>query len=89
MGQGLSCAATQEHGLFSAVQSGDLDTVKAMLERDPSLTHQTTSYDRQSALHIAAANGRIEVGCLVFACVLFNFGVFVWTCGVFVLVPKV
>ncbi|KAJ9189148.1 hypothetical protein P3X46_000478 [Hevea brasiliensis] len=61
MGQGLSCAATQEHGLFSAVQSGDLDTVKAVLERDPSLMHQTTAYDRQSALHIAAANGRIEI----------------------------
>ncbi|KAJ9128672.1 hypothetical protein P3X46_034624 [Hevea brasiliensis] len=61
MGQGLSCATTQEHGLFSAMQSGDLDTVKAMLERDPSLTHQTTAYDRQSALHIAAANGRIEI----------------------------
>ncbi|OAY51806.1 putative E3 ubiquitin-protein ligase XBAT31 [Manihot esculenta] len=61
MGQGLSCAATQEHGFFSAVQSGDLDAVKTMLERDPSLIHQTTAYDRQSALHIAAANGRIEI----------------------------
>lgn len=68
MGQGLSCAATQEHGFFSAVQSGDLDAVKTMLERDPSLIHQTTAYDRQSALHIAAANGRIEVGFLVSGC---------------------
>ncbi|KAJ4965428.1 hypothetical protein NE237_017277 [Protea cynaroides] len=47
MGQGLSCRASDEHGLFRAVQIGDLDTVTALLER-------------LSALHIAA-NGRIEV----------------------------
>ncbi|KAG5253720.1 ankyrin repeat family protein [Salix suchowensis] len=60
MGQGLSCAASQEHGFFSAVQFGDLDTVNAMLVRDPSLLHQTT-YDRQYPLHIAAANGQIKI----------------------------
>ncbi|XP_038682032.1 putative E3 ubiquitin-protein ligase XBAT31 isoform X2 [Tripterygium wilfordii] len=61
MGQGLSCGAYQEHGLFSAVQLGDLETVKALLEVDPSLLHESTVCDRQSALHIAAANGRIEI----------------------------
>ena len=60
MGQGLSCAASQEHGFFTSVQLGELDTVNAMLERDPSLLHQTT-YDSQYPLHIAAANGQIEV----------------------------
>ena len=67
MGQGMSCAASQEHGgdLFNAVQCGDLDSVKLMIERNPSLVYQTTAYDRQSSLHIAAANGRIEVGFLV------------------------
>ena len=65
MGQGLSCAASQEHGFFSAVQFGDLDTVNAMLVRDPSLLHQTT-YDRQYPLHIAAANGQIKVPLLAF-----------------------
>lgn len=73
MGQGLSCAASQEHGLFSAVQFGDLDTVKAMLEKDSSFLHQTTVYDRQSALHIAAANGQIEVGFVVFTCLFIEF----------------
>ncbi|CAN1150453.1 Putative E3 ubiquitin-protein ligase XBAT31 [Linum perenne] len=63
MGQQLSCVSNQEHGeLFAAVQFGELDIVKIMLDRDPSLIHQTTVYDRQSPLHIAAANGQIEVG---------------------------
>jgi ankyrin repeat protein len=65
MGQGLSCAASQGHRFFSAVHFGDLDTVNAMLERDPSLLYQTT-YDRQYPLHIAAANGQIEVPFLAF-----------------------
>lgn len=62
MGQGLSCAASDEHGLFTAIQFGDVETVKAVLESDPSLVKQTTLYDRHSALHVAAANGQIEVG---------------------------
>ncbi|XP_057483161.1 putative E3 ubiquitin-protein ligase XBAT31 [Actinidia eriantha] len=61
MGQGLSCAASHEHGLFTAVQFGDLETVETLLQRNPSLVNQTTVYDRQSALHIAAANGQIEI----------------------------
>ncbi|KAL4558245.1 hypothetical protein LXL04_036443 [Taraxacum kok-saghyz] len=61
MGQGLSCRIPDEHGLFTAVQFGDLEIVKTVLERDPSLLQQKTVYDRHSALHIAAANGQIEV----------------------------
>ncbi|CAH9108805.1 unnamed protein product [Cuscuta epithymum] len=61
MGQGMSCRTTDEHGLFSAVQCGDLETVEAVLAKEPGLVHQTTVYDRHSALHIAAANGQIEV----------------------------
>ncbi|GKV08130.1 hypothetical protein SLEP1_g19806 [Rubroshorea leprosula] len=61
MGQGPSCAGNQENGMFGAVQGGNLEVVKAMLERKPSLLHETTVYDRHSALHIAAANGQIEV----------------------------
>eukprot|EP00262_Sarcandra_glabra_P006573 TRINITY_DN1890_c0_g1_i1.p1 TRINITY_DN1890_c0_g1~~TRINITY_DN1890_c0_g1_i1.p1 ORF type:complete len:442 (-),score=67.42 TRINITY_DN1890_c0_g1_i1:331-1656(-) len=61
MGQGLSCRASQEHELFSAVQIGNLDMVSALVERDLTLLHQTTVYDRLSPLHIAAANGQIEV----------------------------
>lgn len=65
MGQGLSCRGSHEHGLFSAVQFGELETVEALLERDPALLHHSTVYDRQSALHIASANGQIEVGSLI------------------------
>nr|AFK38228.1 unknown [Lotus japonicus] len=61
MGQGLSCRGNHDHGLFTAVQQGDLQIVTALLEQDPTLFHQTTLYDRHSALHIAAANGQIEI----------------------------
>ncbi|PIA60234.1 hypothetical protein AQUCO_00300026v1 [Aquilegia coerulea] len=66
MGQGLSCRGSIEHqDLFSSVQVGDLDNFEALLERDPSLLHQSSIYDRLSALHIAAANGQIEVLCMI------------------------
>lgn len=62
MGQGLSCRVQDEHGLFTAVQFGDFELVKKLVEKDPSIILQTTVYDRHSALHIAAANGQIQVG---------------------------
>ena len=71
MGQGLSCRVSHEHGLFSAVQHGELETVSVLLEKDPSLMHQTTVYDRHSALHIAAANGQIEVCAFSFSHLIF------------------
>ncbi|KAI3913325.1 hypothetical protein MKW92_040332 [Papaver armeniacum] len=61
MGQKLSCGASLEHVLFKAIQVGDIETVKFLLERDPSLVDQTTVYDRLSALHIASTYGQIEV----------------------------
>ncbi|OWM89299.1 putative E3 ubiquitin-protein ligase XBAT31 [Punica granatum] len=61
MGQGLSCVPSHEHGLFSAVQYGDLEAVEALVGGDTALLHQTTPYDRQSLLHVAAANGQIEI----------------------------
>ena len=66
MGQGLSCGTNHEQGLFRAVQFGEFETVKAVLEREPALLHHTTVYDRHSALHIAAANGQIKVGSFSF-----------------------
>lgn len=70
MGQGFSCRVQDEHGLFTAVQFGDFELVKSLFEKDPSFVRQTTCYDRHSALHIAAANGQIEV-CIFFK--IFNF----------------
>ncbi|XP_068668047.1 putative E3 ubiquitin-protein ligase XBAT31 [Aristolochia californica] len=61
MGQKLSCRVTQENGFFKAVQMGDLDTFEAVVERESEIIHRTTVYDRLSPLHIAAANGRVEV----------------------------
>ncbi|XP_076920151.1 putative E3 ubiquitin-protein ligase XBAT31 [Bidens hawaiensis] len=61
MGQSLSCRIQDEHGLFTAVQFGDLETVNTLLDKDPNLIRQTTAFDRHSALHIAAANGKIEI----------------------------
>ncbi|KAK1299291.1 E3 ubiquitin-protein ligase XB3 [Acorus calamus] len=65
MGQGLSCNPTHDHHFFRAVQTGDLESVECMLQSEPSIIHHTTAYERLSALHIAAANGRMEVLCLV------------------------
>ncbi|KAK9122680.1 hypothetical protein Sjap_012282 [Stephania japonica] len=61
MGQELSCVASHENDFFRAVKVGNLETVEAMLERDPTLIEHTTVYGRLSPLHIAAANGRIEL----------------------------
>ncbi|CAD6334898.1 unnamed protein product [Miscanthus lutarioriparius] len=62
MGHGVSCARTgDEHDYFRAAQVGDLDVLGALLAADPSLARRATLYDRLSALHIAAANGRLEV----------------------------
>ncbi|XP_051120259.1 putative E3 ubiquitin-protein ligase XBAT31 isoform X2 [Andrographis paniculata] len=61
MGQALSCGAADEHGLFAAVQRGDSDAVAAALLKDSSLIRRTTVYHRHSLLHIAAANGQIEM----------------------------
>ncbi|CAD6273257.1 unnamed protein product [Miscanthus lutarioriparius] len=62
MGHGVSCARTgDEHDYFRAAQVGDLDALGALLAADPSLARRATLYDRLSALHIAAANGRFEV----------------------------
>ncbi|XP_074570685.1 E3 ubiquitin-protein ligase XB3-like isoform X2 [Curcuma longa] len=62
MGQGVSCASSSyEHEFFTAVQAGDLAAVDCALRDDPSLQLRTTIYDRLSALHIAAANDRVQV----------------------------
>ncbi|KAM0067267.1 putative ankyrin repeat-containing domain-containing protein [Helianthus debilis subsp. tardiflorus] len=61
MGQKFSCSIQEEHGWFSAVQFGDLNSVNTLLEQDPNLIKRTTVYDHHSALHIAAANGQIEI----------------------------
>lgn len=61
MGQGLSCRPKNEHGLFVAVQFGDFQTVRFLLDKDPARLHHTTVYDRHSPLHIAAANGQIQI----------------------------
>lgn len=65
MGQVMSCRTTYEHGLFCAVQFGDLKTVETLIQTDPTIIHQSTLYNRHSALHIAAANDQIEVTFLV------------------------
>ncbi|XP_042012386.1 putative E3 ubiquitin-protein ligase XBAT31 [Salvia splendens] len=65
MGQGMSCSSSEEQGLFSAVQLGDLEMFEAILKRDSSLIHHSTVYDRNSPLHIAAANGQIEILSLI------------------------
>ncbi|XP_059647027.1 putative E3 ubiquitin-protein ligase XBAT31 [Cornus florida] len=61
MGQGLSCRESHGRGLFSAVQNGELERVEAMLEEDTNVLERTIAHGRLSALHVAAANGQIQV----------------------------
>jgi hypothetical protein len=62
MGQELSCGERKESGLFHAVQNGEVDVVEDMVETHPSVLELTFGYGKLSALHVAAANGRIQVG---------------------------
>ncbi|KNA05302.1 hypothetical protein SOVF_191710 [Spinacia oleracea] len=63
MGQGMSCASPNNHenGIYRAAQLGDLNAIKSEIEDDPSLLQDFSLYDRNSLLHVAAANGQIEV----------------------------
>ncbi|XP_068304179.1 putative E3 ubiquitin-protein ligase XBAT31 [Pyrus communis] len=61
IGQGLSCGEPRENGVFGAVENGDLGLVGAMVEAEPSVLELSKGRRRLSALHVAAANGRIEV----------------------------
>ncbi|KAL5227058.1 hypothetical protein ABZP36_015323 [Zizania latifolia] len=62
MGHGLSCSRdADEHDLFRAAQAGDLHSLDGLLAADPTLARRATIYDRFTALHIAAANGRLQV----------------------------
>ncbi|XP_010922347.1 E3 ubiquitin-protein ligase XB3 [Elaeis guineensis] len=62
MGQAPSCGrSSHDHNFFKAVEGGDLAMVESSLRMDPEILHQSTLYDRLSPLHIAAANGRLEI----------------------------
>ncbi|KAK4342904.1 hypothetical protein RND71_038720 [Anisodus tanguticus] len=67
MGQKLSCGQqSHEHELFIAVQNGELEKVEAMVNEDTNvLLHLRTVSGKLSALHVAAANGQIEVLCML------------------------
>lgn len=62
MGQGLSCRELEDAELFNAVQNGEVDAVEALATDHPNLLRLKTVHGRLSALHVAAANGRFEVG---------------------------
>ncbi|KAL8480558.1 hypothetical protein ACS0TY_027193 [Phlomoides rotata] len=61
MGQAVSCRQYEEVELFNAVQNGELEIVDAMADEDPNLLTLKTVHGRLCALHVASANGRIEV----------------------------
>lgn len=60
----MSCASPNNHenGIYRAAQLGDINAIKSEVEDDPSLLQDFSLYDRNSLLHVAAANGQIEVG---------------------------
>ncbi|MED6117228.1 hypothetical protein PIB30_108049, partial [Stylosanthes scabra] len=69
MGQSHSCTnqhhniheKTSAAALFGAVADGELEIVEAMLKDHPSLLLHTNGRARFSPLHVAAANGSIQV----------------------------
>ncbi|KAH6802562.1 hypothetical protein C2S51_034008 [Perilla frutescens var. frutescens] len=61
MGQSLSCREYEDSELFNAVQNGEVAAVEALAAEDPNLLTLKTVHGRLSALHVAAANGRVEV----------------------------
>ncbi|XP_073043526.1 putative E3 ubiquitin-protein ligase XBAT31 isoform X2 [Primulina eburnea] len=61
MGQGMSCTESRGNLLFSAVQNGELRTVEAIADANPTLLTLKTDNRKLSAMHVAAANGQIEV----------------------------
>ncbi|GAB2235042.1 hypothetical protein Droror1_Dr00004319 [Drosera rotundifolia] len=63
MGQALSCGTAhyESSRLFKAAQVGDLSTLERLTEDEPSLSHETTVFHRQSLLHVAASSGQIDV----------------------------
>ena len=71
MGQGVSCRGDRhESALFGALRDGDLEAVEAIIVDSTQTQTRAISFGRQklSALHVAAANGRIEVSHWPFFC---------------------
>ncbi|KAM3340908.1 hypothetical protein P3S68_028543 [Capsicum galapagoense] len=68
MGQKLSCGGQhhhEHHGLFVAVQNGEVDKVEAMIDENPNVLRIVTVNGKLSPLHVAAVNGQIEVLCIL------------------------
>ncbi|XVE76356.1 hypothetical protein DITRI_Ditri12bG0165600 [Diplodiscus trichospermus] len=61
MGQKISCRENRETALLSAVQTGDLEMVQAMVEADPNALKRIAKYGKLSILHVAAIYGQIEI----------------------------
>lgn len=61
MGQNLSCRVASEQALVAAVQEGDSPMVEALLDKEPNLIKHSTVFQKQSPLHLAAANGQITI----------------------------
>ncbi|PKA48556.1 E3 ubiquitin-protein ligase XB3 [Apostasia shenzhenica] len=62
MGQGLSCyGSISKQDFFRAVELGDLEAAQLSLSRDPAILHRNTLFDRSSAVHMAAANGNLQL----------------------------
>lgn len=85
MGQGLSCRELEDTELFNAVQNGDIDTVEALAAEAPNLLTIRTLHGRLSALHVAAANGHLEVCFSFIFAALFRFDSYRMNCALFLL----
>ncbi|GAB2234051.1 hypothetical protein Droror1_Dr00003288 [Drosera rotundifolia] len=61
MGNTMSCSPSHETGLFKAVESGDLETVKRLIGNEMPMLDQRGVFYRDSVVHVAAKHGKIDV----------------------------
>ncbi|CAM8925781.1 unnamed protein product [Rhodiola kirilowii] len=61
MGQTVSCSGDYDGHIFDAVKYGDKDYLQSLMKAHPTRWGITTPFLRNSLLHIAAANGHIEI----------------------------
>lgn len=57
----LAAASARADEIHSAVKEGDLATVELLLSGDSSLVNATTTYTKDTPLHLAAEKDRLEI----------------------------
>jgi hypothetical protein len=57
----ISCGNISGQQLVSAIGEGDVDLVQRMIDADQKRLDNSSLYNRQTPLHVAASHGQLEV----------------------------